>query len=70
MNLYTNWIFYTQDRNGVRTIQSMRECVHPQKTSDYKHLMWLLENAKDCHVVGHMTAKAWNEQYQFVKIAY
>ena len=70
MKLLTNWVFYTEDRNGVRTIQSIQECKSPAKTSNYKHLMYLLDNAKDAHVVGHMTANAWNQQYQYIKVAY
>ena len=61
------WIFYGIDRNGIKTIHSIKECKHPEATKEYKKMMFLMENST-YHTTGTMTSKAWNKENQYIKV--
>jgi hypothetical protein len=61
------WIFYGNDRNGIKTIHYIKECKKPERTSEYKEMMHLLEN-NTYYTTGYMTSKAWNKDHQYIKI--
>ena len=69
MKFENNWIFYSEDDNGIRTIQSFRRCLEPSKTKEYKHIQSLLDFNNFVRV-GYMSAQAWNENSQYIKFAY
>ena len=60
MTLLQNWVFYSEDNHGVRTIQAIKECSKPELTNEYKHNMAILD-FNNAVRVGYMTATAWNE---------
>ena len=62
-----NWIFYGNDREGIRTIHFIKKCKRPEATKEYKEMMQLLGN-NIYYTTGYMTSKAWNEENQYIKI--
>ena len=61
------WIFYGRDRNGIRTIHSIRQCKKPEGTKEYKEIRNLLEN-DTYEIVGYMNSNKWNKENQYIKV--
>ena len=66
-NMTNTWIFYGNDRSGIKTIHYIKQCKRPEATSEYKEMMQLLEN-NTYYTTGYMTSKAWNKESQYIKI--
>ena len=74
MKLAQNYIFYAEDRDGIKTIQGLKSCIEPSKTSVYKHLQNLLDFSTytngDPVMVGYMSARKWNKDSKYIKFSY
>ena len=62
-----NWIFYSTDHSGLKTIHYIKQCKRPEATSEHKEMMRLLDN-NTYYTTGCMTSKAWNEDHQYIKV--
>ena len=36
------WIFYGKDRNGIITIHAIKQCKNPERTAEYKEMLYVL----------------------------
>lgn len=74
MRLPQNYIFYSEDDHGVKTIQALKSCVEPSKTKEYQHLQAILDFSSYADGgpvrVGYISAKSWNEENKKIKFAY
>jgi hypothetical protein len=61
------WIFYGKNREGITTIHFIKECISPERTNEYKEMMYLLGD-NTYHTTGYMTSKAWNKDNQYIKV--
>jgi len=62
-----NWIFYGENNNGTKIIHYIKKCKKPQLTSERKKMIQHLDNYV-YQRVGYMSADAWNETNQYIKI--
>ena len=62
-----NWVFYGENDNGTRVIHFIKKCKKPELTSERKQMMQHLDNYV-YQRVGYMSADAWNNNNQYVKI--
>ena len=65
-----NWVFYGENKSGtgyVRVIHFIKRCKKPELTNERKQMMQHLDNYT-YQRVGYMSADAWNENNQYIKI--
>ena len=62
-----NWVFYGENDNGARVIHFIKKCKKPELTNERKQMMQHLDNYT-YQRVGYMSADAWNENNQYIKI--
>lgn len=62
-----NWVFYGENDNGARVIHFIKKCKKPELTNERKQMMRHLDNYV-YQRVGYISADAWNENNQYIKI--